>query len=208
MDRGRNREATDLLIISVLERIKNKHTMSQELSSDHKRKAVEESEVAINGDDRKPKKNKNPRSSLDSMTLSQIASIFAAATATAAATAPVNNRRKSIPRRSDDFAVPFHPRNNRHLKLEATLELLVSQQSRNDRKCEATVALEDTTTNTAASSSQAVPSGNVPFMEGPTSVLQQQPAPTGKRGNVLAVEPLPPKTAQPQTDGAKGSSKV
>jgi hypothetical protein len=49
--------------------------MSQEPSSYRKRKAVKEPEVAINGDDRNPKKNKAPRASLDSMTLSQIASL-------------------------------------------------------------------------------------------------------------------------------------
>jgi hypothetical protein len=49
--------------------------MSHEPSSDRKRKAVEESEVAIHSDDRNPKKSKASTASLDSMTLSQIASL-------------------------------------------------------------------------------------------------------------------------------------
>jgi hypothetical protein len=65
------------------------------LSSDHKRKAGEELEVAIsNGDDRKPKKNKHPISSLDpSMALSMIATDAAA---NAAAGTPVNNMSRQI----------------------------------------------------------------------------------------------------------------
>jgi hypothetical protein len=53
-----------------------------EPSSDRKRKAVEESEVAIHSDDRNPKKSKAPTTSLDSMTLSQIDSLHGGKTAT------------------------------------------------------------------------------------------------------------------------------
>jgi hypothetical protein len=49
--------------------------MSHEPSSDRKRKAAEESEVAISSDDRSPKRSKVPTANLDSMTLSQIASV-------------------------------------------------------------------------------------------------------------------------------------
>lgn len=77
------------------------------------------------------------------------------------------------------------------------------QQPRNDRKCESTEALEATTTESssaAPSSSQALASGNVPFMEEPTSCLQQ-PAPVEERGNVAAVESSFEESAQPQTEG-------
>jgi hypothetical protein len=50
--------------------------MSREPSSDRKRKAVQQPEVSIYSDERTPKKSKFPRGSLDSMTLSQIASLY------------------------------------------------------------------------------------------------------------------------------------
>jgi hypothetical protein len=49
--------------------------MSHEPSIDRKRKAMEEPDVAINSDDQTPKDREAPRVSLDSMTLSQIASL-------------------------------------------------------------------------------------------------------------------------------------
>ena len=95
-----NRRPFDPFIHSVKEQTTNNNTISPVPSSDRKRKAAEEPEVAINSNNQKSKKSKPSRVNVNSpMTLSQIASLDAnapMATANNPSASTANERYRNI----------------------------------------------------------------------------------------------------------------
>jgi hypothetical protein len=94
--------------------------MSNEPSSDRKRKAVQAPEVGSNSDGRTPKKSKFPRGSLDSMTLSPIDSLYGTTPMSTKRVARVNN------------ASAFNPSIRRRSRRQTQLPLIETSEPHQD----------------------------------------------------------------------------